>query len=199
LRMEQMEISEIVLRLKDFSKLQNVYGSLLSTLSMEKNKAGKPVFEVHTWEKLSPFYNIARMIDIMTFFIKIMLIAMVLISIMNVMIMAVYERMREIGTISAIGTMPGKILSMFVLEGLLIGIFGAFIGDVIGCIIIYILNIAHITFNFGRQTGLLLSPNVGIADVLMISVIVIIVSVAASFQPAFKASRMEPIDALRHV
>jgi len=199
LRMEQMEISEIVLRLKDFSKLQNVYGSLLSTLSMEKNKARKPVFEVHTWEKLSPFYNIARMIDIMTFFIKIMLIAMVLISIMNVMIMAVYERMREIGTISAIGTMPGKILSMFVLEGLLIGIFGAFIGDVIGCIIIYILNIAHITFNFGRQTGLLLSPNVGIADVLMISVIVIIVSVAASFQPAFKASRMEPIDALRHV
>ena len=199
LRMDQMEINEIVLRLKDFGMLQNVYGSLLSTLSIEKNKAGNPVFEVHTWENLSPFYNIARMIDIMTFFIKLMLIAMVLISIMNVMIMAVYERMREIGTISAIGTMPGKILSMFVLEGFLIGIFGAFTGDVIGCIIIYILNITHITFNFGRQTGLLLAPRVGIADVLMISVIVIIVSVVASLQPAFKASRMEPIDALRHV
>ncbi len=199
LRMDQMEVSEIVLRLKDFATLQDVYESLMNTLSQEKNEAGKPVFEVHTWEKLSPFYNIARMIDIMTLFIKIMLIAMVLVSIMNVMIMAVYERMREIGTISAIGTMPGKILSMFVLEGLSLGIFGAFIGDAIGCIIIYILNISHITFNFGRQTGLLLAPHIGVADILMVSVTVIVVSVAASLQPAFKASRMEPIDALRHV
>ena len=199
LRMEEMELSEIVLRLKDFGMLQDVYTSLTNSLSGKTNEAGKPVFEIHTWEKLSPFYNIARMIDIMTLFIKIMLIAMVLVSIMNVMIMAVYERMREIGTISAIGTMPGKILSMFLLEGLSIGIFGALIGDAIGCAIIYLLNISHITFNFGRQTGLLLEPHVRIADLLAVSIIVIIVSVAASLQPAFKASRMEPIYALRHV
>ncbi|MCK4535153.1 MAG: ABC transporter permease, partial [Syntrophobacterales bacterium] len=68
LRMEQMEISEIVLRLKDFGTLQDVYESLMGTLSQEKNEAGKPIFEVHTWEKLSPFYNIAQMIDIMTLF-----------------------------------------------------------------------------------------------------------------------------------
>jgi putative ABC transport system permease protein len=199
LRMEQKEVSEVVLRLRNFDMLQDVYTSLTDSLSGKTNEAGKPIFEVHTWEKLSPFYNIAQMIDIMTFFIKIMLIAMVLVSIMNVMIMAVYERMREIGTISAIGTMPGKILSMFLLEGLSIGIFGALIGDAIGCAIIYLLNISHITFNFGRQTGLLLEPHVGIADLLAVSVIVIIVSVAASLQPAFKASRMEPIYALRHV
>ena len=95
------------------------------------NKEGKPIFEVHTWEALSPFYNIARMIDVMTFFIKIMLIAIVLVSIMNVMIMAVYERIREIGTIAAIGTMPGKILSMFLIEGFSLGIFGAAIGTAV--------------------------------------------------------------------
>ncbi len=199
LRMEEIEISEIVLRLRDFGMLNDVYVSLSDALSGNKNKAGKPVFEVHTWEKLSPFYNIARMIDIMTFFIKIMLIAMVLVSIMNVMIMAVYERMREIGTISAIGTMPGKILSMFLLEGLSIGIFGAIVGDVVGCAIIYIIRISHITFDFGRQTGLLLQPYVSLNDLLTVSIIVIIVSVAASLQPAFKASKMEPIYALRHV
>ena len=199
LRMEQREISEIALRLGDFTMLHDVYLSLTDSLSGEKNEAGNPMFEVHTWESLSPFHNIAQMMDIMTFFIKIMLIAMVLVSIMNVMIMAVYERMREIGTISAIGTMPGKILSMFILEGLSIGILGTLVGNATGCAIIYILNIFHITFNFGRQTGLLLQPHVGATDLLTVSVIVIVVSVAASLQPALKASRMEPIYALRHV
>ena len=72
------------------------------------------------------------MIDVMTFFIKIMLIAIVLISIMNVMIMAVYERIREIGTIAAIGTLPGKIRSMFIIEGFCLGVVGAVIGDLTG-------------------------------------------------------------------
>jgi putative ABC transport system permease protein len=199
LRMEDMEVGEIALRLTDFSKLHNVYNKLKAVLSKELNKQGKPAFEVHTWEKLSPFYNIARMIDIMTFSIKLMLIAIVLISIMNVMIMAVYERIREIGTIAAIGTLPKKILSMFVLEGFSLGVLGALVGNIIGVSIVYILNIAKITFNFGRQTGLILSPTVSPADIAAISIIVIIVSVLASLQPAFKASRMEPIEALRHV
>ena len=117
LRMEEMEISEIAIRLKDFNKVNAFTLKIENLLSTEVGKQGTSIYEVHSWEKLSPFYNIARMIDIMTFFIKVMLIAIVLISIMNVMIMAVYERIREIGTIAAIGTLPGKILSMFVVEG----------------------------------------------------------------------------------
>ncbi len=199
LRMDRVEISEIALRLNNFTNLEDVHNKLSDILSKELNKEGKPAFEVHTWEKLSPFYNIARMIDIMTLSIKLMLIAIVLISIMNVMIMAVYERIREIGTIAAIGTLPKKILSMFVIEGFSLGVLGALIGNIIGVSVVYILNIARITFNFGRQTGLILSPTVGPTDILAISIIVIIVSVLASLQPAFKASRMEPIEALRHV
>ena len=199
LRMDRVEISEIALRLNNFTNLEDVHNKLSDILSKELNKEGKPAFEVHTWEKLSPFYNIARMIDIMTLSIKLMLIAIVLISIMNVMIMAVYERIREIGTIAAIGTLPKKILSMFVIEGFSLGVLGALIGNIIGVSVVYILNIAKITFNFGRQTGLILSPTVGPTDILAISIIVIIVSVLASLQPAFKASRMEPIEALRHV
>jgi len=206
LRMEEMEISEIAIRLKNFNKviafterLENLLSKEVSKQgSKEASKQGTSMFEVHSWEKLSPFYNIARMIDIMTFFIRIMLIAIVLISIMNVMIMAVYERIREIGTIAAIGTLPGKILSMFVLEGFCLGLVGAVAGTILGLITMVVINHSGMTFEFGRQI-LMLSASIDPMEVLMISGIVIVISVIASLQPALKASRMEPINALRHV
>lgn len=199
LRMEEREISEIALRVKDFGKLHGVFDRLHGRLSREKNMMGKPIFDVHTWEKLSPFYNIARMIDMMTLFVKIMLVAIVLISIMNVMIMAVYERIREIGTIAAIGTLPGKILSMFLVEGLLLGAIGAAVGSLISIAMIYVINISQFTYNFGRQQDIVLSASLNPQDLLVISGIVVGVAVLASLQPAWKASRMEPIEALGHV
>ncbi|MGB2905868.1 MAG: ABC transporter permease [Candidatus Aminicenantaceae bacterium] len=199
LRLEEMEVSEVAVRLKDFGKLNAVSTRLDDTMSTELNQQGQPIFDVRTWEKLSPFYNIARMIDIMTFFIKLMLIAIVLVSIMNVMIMAVFERIREIGTISAIGTMPKKILSLFLIEGFSLGVFGVVAGNILALVVVLVINLLKITFNFGRQSGLVLSPSLNIGDIFWISAIVIIVSVAAALQPAFKASRMEPVEALRHV
>jgi len=200
LRMGEMEISEVAIRIKDFGKVETFTQKLDGLLAGEVNKQGKPAFEVHSWEQLSPFYNIARMIDMMTVFIQLMLIAVVLISIMNVMIMAVYERIREIGTIAAIGTLPGKILSMFVMEGFCLGVIGVVIGNIVGSVIILILNVSGwVTFDFGRQKGLVLSPTIDPMNMLVISAIVIFVSVVASLQPALKASRMEPIKALRHV
>jgi putative ABC transport system permease protein len=69
----------------------------------------------------------------------------------------------------------------------------------VGVGIVKILNLSKITFDFGQQKGLLLTATITPADIVTISVTVIIVSVIASLQPAFKASRMEPIKALRHV
>lgn len=199
LRIEDKEISEIAIRLKNMDLLDKAFAEIKDQLGPIKNKMDKPVFEVHTWQKLSPFFNIARMIDLMTFFIKIMLVAIVLVSIMNVMIMAVYERINEIGTIAAIGTVPGKILSLFVMEGFLLGLFGTLVGVVISLTSIVWLNAAHITFDFGRQEGLLLSPTIGAGDIITVSAIVIAIAVLASLQPAWKAARMDPITALRHV
>jgi putative ABC transport system permease protein len=199
LRMEDGEVSEYAVRIKDFRKLHSFEKKLEGLLAKELNQQDKPVFELHTWEKLSPFFNIASMIDMMTFFIKLMLIAVVLISIMNVMVMAVYERIREIGTIAAIGTLPGKILGMFVLEGFCLGVAGAVIGSVAGAAIIAVLNLSKVTFDFGQQKGIILQADIAATDILVISATVIMVSVIASLQPALKASRMEPIKALRHV
>ena len=199
LRINAVEISEIAIRLKNIDHLPKVFSRLKAGLEPLRDKKDKPIFEVHTWEKLTPFYNIAKMIDLMTFFIKIMLVAIVLVSIMNVMIMAVYERINEIGTIAAIGTLPGKIMALFVTEGFLLGVLGTTVGTILSLISIALINAAEITFNFGRQTDLLLSPTIGAGDVITIVVIVIAISVLASLQPAFKAARMDPIAALRHV
>ena len=199
LRMEKPEIIEIAVRIKNFDKLDNVYLDLKSTLGEVKNKKGKPAFEIHTWEKLSPFSNIAKMIDLMTISMKSTMIAIVLISILNVMMMSVYERVREIGTMAAIGTSPGKIMGLFLAEGLSLGVISVLAGNIIGILGIYILNIYKIRFAFGRMDNILLSPTISFSELAWVSGIVILVSVFASLQPAYKASRMEPVDALGHV
>jgi putative ABC transport system permease protein len=199
LRISGIEVSEIAIRLKNMDRLPRVLSNLKAELEAIKGKNDQPVFEVHSWESLSPFSNIARMIDLMTLFIKIMLVAIVLVSIMNVMIMAVYERINEIGTIAAIGTQPGKIMALFLAEGFLLGVFGTAVGATISLISIAGINAAGITFDFGRQSNLLLAPTIGAGDVITIVLIVIGIAMAASVQPAFKAARMDPIAALRHV
>ena len=199
LRMEKPEIIEIAVRIKNFDKLDNVYSDLKSALGEFKNKKGKPAFEIHTWEKLSPFSNIAKMIDLMTMSMKSTMVAIVLISILNVMMMSVYERVREIGTMAAIGTSPGKIMGLFLAEGLSLGVISVLAGNIIGIFGIYILNIYKIRFAFGSMDNILLSPTISFSELAWVSLIVILVSVFASLQPAYKASRMEPVDALGHV
>ena len=146
-----------------------------------------------------PFSKIAKMIDMMTLFIKVILISVVLISIMNVLVMAVYERIREIGTMSAIGTRPTSVLTLFLSEGFLLGLMGTIIGVMVSLGAIYILNSMTLTFSFGRQENLVLIPTISAGDVVATALLTILVAILASLQPAWKASRMDPINALRHI
>lgn len=192
----EVEVSEIVLRLKDVDQMSVAEKSLQPILE-KLNKEGKSVFEIHTWQQLSPFYNIIKMIDLMNVSIKIILISIVLISILNVMIMSVYERIREIGTIAAIGTPPMSIVKLFLCEGLMMGALGAFLGSILSLGIVFILNFVKITYSFGQQSGLVLIPKLALSDVLSVSAIVIVISLIASISPSIKASRLDPVEALR--
>lgn len=193
------EVSEIAVRLKDTATLEQTVAKLDASVAALKNKKGESIFQVHPWEQFVPFSKIANMIDIMNLFIKIILVSVVLISIMNVLIMAVYERIREIGTISAIGTSPSKILWLFLSEGFLLGVLGTAIGIAISLIAIYALNVSTVSIAFGRQENIILAPTIAAGDVIFVGLLTILVSVLASLQPAWKASRMDPITALRHV
>ncbi len=61
------------------------------------------------------------------------------------------------------------------------------------------LNAAGLTFDFGQQQGLPLVGTLFTRDVVAVGLMVVAVAVVASIQPAWKASRMSPITALRHV
>ena len=197
LRMKEAEVSEIAIRLQDPAQLERVTAALKQALEGVTSPEGKPVLEVHTWAELSPFASLAKMIDLMTVFIKVVLVSIVLVSVMNVMVMAVYERIREIGTIAAIGTPPSRILSLFLGEGLLLGVIGTALGTAVSLAVIYALNVWQVHFAFGQQQDLVLAPEIGALQVASIALMV--VALLASLQPAWKAARLDPIDALRHV
>ena len=198
LRMEKAEVMEVAVRLKSIDRLGAVQQRLNVSLDEIRNQEGKPATELHLWSDLSPFANIVRMIDLMTIFIRIMLIAIVLVSVMNVMLMAVYERIREIGTLAAIGTQPGKLMAIFLSEGLLLGLAGAVLGIGLSYALVAYLNINPLVFNFGREQ-ITLYPHLAPLEVAGVLGLAVLVSALASLQPAWRAARMDPIQALRHV
>jgi len=193
LRMDRPEVIEIAVKVKEFAKLGSVSGSLKRALSAPGSGA-----EVHTWDQLSPFASIARIVDLLIIVVKFILISIVLVSILNIMTMSVFERVSEIGTIAAIGTPPRRILMMFLIEGFSMGLLSTAVGVGVGLGIIWILNLTRIDFTFG-QMNISLAPSIPAGEVLLTVAIVMLVSLLASLHPAAKAARMEPVDALGHV
>jgi putative ABC transport system permease protein len=126
------------------------------------------------------------------------LISIVLVSILNIMTMSVYERISEIGTIAAIGTRPSRILSLFLAEGFAMGLLSTVAGVVIGLGLLWLMNLSPINFTFGMME-VSLAPSIPPREVVFVAIIVMLVSIFASLQPAHKAAKMEPVEALGHV
>lgn len=195
LRMD--EVLELALRVDKLENVEPVTAKLNSLAETNFiNKEGKPAIEVHPWTKLTNFTGTLTIIDVMALFLKVILIFIVLFSIMNIMIMAVYERIGEIGTISAIGTLPGTITVMFMWEGFFLGILSSAVGSIIGIIINYGVSAMNITYKFSRNI-ITLKPEVSITEVMVIIATITVISIVASLVPAHKASKLEPVEALR--
>jgi len=95
------------------------------------------------------------------------------------------------------GTPPSTIVKLFLTEGFMLGVFGAIVGSVISFIIVKVIDTIGISFAFGRQSDLVLHPLLQMSDIISVSIIVIIISLIASISPAFKAAKLNPVDALR--
>lgn len=113
------------------------------------------------------------------------------ISVVNTMLMAVTERIREIGLKKAVGARTGHIMREFVTESTLIGAIGGVLGLAVGTIAIAALNRA-----IGGTSGIfLLTPRLAIGSLLF----AVVLGAVAGVLPAARAARMDPVMALRSV
>lgn len=109
------------------------------------------------------------------------------IGVMNIMLVSVTERTREIGLRMAVGAQPKHILWQFLIESIILCLIGAFLGLVLA--LIGVLVMQH-----GFDWEMVLSPTIIIVSVLATTLI----GVGFGFYPAYKASRLDPIEALRY-
>jgi ABC-type lipoprotein release transport system permease subunit len=121
--------------------------------------------------------------------------------IVNTLIMAVFERTREIGILSAIGMRGRRIMAMFFAESSMLAVGGILIGFVLGGLLVaYATNVGFYIGNFGI-TGFLIGERVygylQLSDAVQLSIIAFVVTLLAGFIPAWMAARMEPVEALR--
>jgi putative ABC transport system permease protein len=130
---------------------------------------------------------------ITTFILAIGSISLVVaaVSIFNVMMMSVNERVQEIGILLSIGTEKGEIRRMFLYEAFILGIIGAGVGGVASLVIGY----SVVSAMIGNTAYFFLPDSIMYVPYGMI--IGVVVCVASGVYPAWKASNMDPIDALR--
>jgi len=172
-----------------------------------KKKLGFP-FVVRTWMEYDK--NLMRALAIEKKLMFVILGIMVVVACFNIastLVMVVMEKTRDIGILKAIGATSASIRRIFLIHGFLIALAGIALGNLAGLAVASRIN--EIAGSVERLTGFSLFPNdiyylseipvrVEMADALSIAAIAFVVSIAASFYPALRASRLDPMKAIRY-
>jgi len=156
-------------------------------------------FEVQTWDVLAPFVKDAvTRLSYVLGIVGAVLLTIVITGIMNTVLMSVYERVREIGTMMALGMKRRAILGLFVAESLGMAATGAAVGVALGLGIVLWLNHAGIPISppGGGMTASL-RPFLHLQFVVSTVLVAFVGATVAAIYPAFKASRLRPVEALR--
>lgn len=173
---------------------------VLARLRREMPPASSAV-ELKPWNELADFYNktVALYSNQMNV-LKLIIGLIIVLTVANTMMMTVLERTHEIGTMMALGNRRSKILRLFVIEGLGLGVIGGTLGVASGFLLAVLISRIGIPMPPapGMSTGF--SGEIRVTFGLMLSSLLIAVGtpVIAAVYPAWKASRLNIVDALRH-
>ncbi len=160
-------------------------------------------FQIVTWEDMIDFMEtFNEYMNIMTFFIYLVMLGMTSVVIVNTLVMSVRERTREIGILSALGMRSRQIMAKFFAETGWIATGGTLVGLVLGGVLTGIFAKHGVYFgDWGMDPGAFLMADrlyasLSVGDVVTIAVISFTVTLLSGFIPAGMAARMEPVAAL---
>lgn len=170
------------------------------TLAILRNSLPSNEFEIVPWYALADFYNkTVVLFSKQVLGIKVIIAAIILLSIFNTMSINILERTGEIGTAMALGVKRAGIMRLFINEGIMIGCIGGLIGLIVGLFFAHI--ISHVGIPMPPPPGMargytgeiLVTAEIAIESLLL----AVATTLVASIFPAWKASRMQIVDALR--
>ncbi|MFA6332871.1 MAG: FtsX-like permease family protein, partial [Methanoregula sp.] len=182
------EYDEVVVKVKSGQDTAEVK----TIIEKQMNKRDKVVFVMDSKATLASIYETFGMVT--TFVTAIGGISMVVagVSIFNIMMMSVNERVKEIGIMRSIGTQKKEVMSMFIYEATIIGVIGSVVGGILSLVAGYAISalmFQSTKYLFTIGTAFSIGEGVGFG---------IVICIACGIYPAWQAANMNPIDALRH-
>jgi lipoprotein-releasing system permease protein len=165
-------------------------------------------FHARDWMQMNKNILFALKTEKVVMFVILTLIVLVAaFGIASTMFMVVMEKTKAIAILKSMGATNRSIMRIFVCEGLIVGVFGTFIGVLSGLLVAY--NLEAIVGLVQQLTGFeLFSKDIYYLDhfpsrvipmdVLVVSVTAVLISFLATLYPSWQASRMQPVEALRY-
>ncbi len=190
-------ISEIAVMGDDYRIVEPLLAKVRAAMSEED--------EILPWTELNAY--LGTMMGVMDGFVLVWVIVIFLalsFGLVNTLVMAVFERVREIGLMLALGMRPSSILGQIIVESIFLLVLGLALGNALafGSIIplrdgIDISIVADGMEMFGASS--VLYPELEMGDVIMANIVVLVLGFLASLSPAWRASRYEPVEAITKV
>ena len=156
-----------------------------------------------SWRELNMMIGWIDFAEILYSFIALIFFVLASTVIVNSIMMIIYERMREIGTIGAMGMYGGEIVRLFFLEAFFLALIGSAAGVFAGTGLTLILSTTGIDFSSGMQgvdidISNVIYPVLNLRSTIVVFIYSVAVASLTSLIPTLRAARIEPVEALRH-
>lgn len=163
---------------------------------------------VNDWtQTFGAFFSAVSMEKNMMFFILMLIIAVAVFNLVSTLVMVVNDKESDIAILRTFGATPRMIMGIFIVQGAIIGVFGTILGVVGGLLLAsnvttvvkWIENVFHVKFLSSSVYFVDYLPSeIQSMDVIKISLVALILSLLATLYPAWRASKTEPVEALRY-
>jgi lipoprotein-releasing system permease protein len=186
--------------------IQNVYAA--SNVSEQLAQALGPSARVTDWsEQFGEYFRAVNMEKTMMFFILMLIIAVAVFNLVCTLVMVVNDKKADIAILRTLGATPNMILSIFIVQGAIIGVIGTLLGVAGGValahnvtdVVNWIEHVFHVQFISSNIYFVNYLPSeVESPDVWKISIASLVFSLMATLYPAWQASCTDPVEALRY-